>query len=309
MEVSPGLYIMLESTYRYGLLRSRLRGFTRTLLRVKSIDTRGASRAWVAARRLREVLPVLHLPGPSVEKLNAKLRRLQRRLEDVRETDASLNLLDQALDGERRGKLAAARVRVSLEEAGKRARTDFFKKKVGHDIRRVAAKLNDQLALLGADGDTRTELRDLQWDVRARVARRAADLKMAIQAAGSVYLPKRLEAVHVELRKLFFGAELASEVTPGVSAAEVRTLVRVQTLLGQLGDVQTLIDSVRQVQSTLATPDLKAWRDLDGLVITLENRCRALHAQYVRERTALVALCDHLVAGAPAAATTKRKVG
>jgi hypothetical protein len=63
------------------------------------------------------------------------------------------------------------------------------------------------------------------------------------------------------------------------------------------------------VQSTLATPDLKAWRDLDALIIPLETRCRALHARFVRERTALVALCDHLVAGAPAAVTIKRKVG
>ena len=92
-------------------------------------------------------------------------------------------------------------------------------------------------------------------------------------------------------------------------AADVRTLVRSHTLLAELDDLQTLIDCIRQVQSTLATPDLKAWRDLDALVISLENRCRGLHARYVRERTALEALCDRLVAHAPAAASPKRKVG
>jgi hypothetical protein len=300
---------MLESTYRYGILRDRQRGFTRTLLHVKSIDTRGAARAWTAARRVREVLPILQLPVASVEKLNAKLRRLARRLEDVREPATALALLDELLVRERRGRQAASRVREMLEEEGKRARANFGRKKVGQDIRRIVARLTDQLETLHADGDTRTQLRDLRWAARARVARRAADVKVAIQAAGSVYLASRLADIRAALRKLYFGAELAAEITPSVTASEVRALVRSEALLGHLFDVQTLIDRVRQVQSALATPDLKAWRDLDALIISLETRCRAMHARYVRERTALVALCDHLVAGAPAAVTMKRKVG
>jgi CHAD domain-containing protein len=300
---------MLESTHRYDLLRSRLRGFTRTLPRLKSIDTGRAARAWIASRRLRELLPILQLHGPVAEKLNAKLRRIVRRVEIVRQSDALLALFDEVLARERRGRPAASRVRDNLEQQARRARNDLFRKKVGHDIRRVAAKLNDHLEPLHEKGDTRTQLRDLQWAVRARVARRAADLKIAIQAAGSVYLASRLDDVRAALRKLRFGAELASDATPGVAPLDVRMLVRSHTLLAELDDLQTLIDRIRQVQGTLATPDLKAWRDLDALVISLENRCRGLHARYVRERTALVALCDRLVANAPAAATAKRKVG
>jgi hypothetical protein len=300
---------MLESTHRYDLLRSRLRGFTRTLPRLKSIDTGRAARAWIASRRLRELLPILQLHGPVAEKLNAKLRRIVRRVEIVRQSDELLALFDEVLARERRGRPAASRVRDNLEQQARRARNDLFRKKVGHDIRRVAAKLNDHLEPLHEKGDSRTQLRDLQWAVRARVARRAADLKIAIQAAGSVYLASRLDDVRAALRKLRFGAELASDATPGVAPLDVRMLVRSHTLLAELDDLQTLIDRIRQVQGTLATPDLKAWRDLDALVISLENRCRGLHARYVRERTALVALCDRLVANAPAAATAKRKVG
>jgi CHAD domain len=300
---------MLESTKRYDLLRSRLRSFTRTLPRLKSIDTRGAVRAWVAVRRLRELLPLLQFNGAAMGKLNAKLRRIVRRVELVRQSDARLALFDDLLARERRGRLAAARVRDNLEQQAKRARTELFRKKLGHDVRRAGAKLTDQLETLQTTGDTRTQVRDLQWAVRARVARRAADLKIAIQAAGPVYLASRLVDVRTALRKLRFGAELASEVSPGVAVQDLRILVRSHTLLGELDDLQTLIDSIRQVQSTLATPDLKAWRDLDALVVSLENRCRGLHARYVRERTALVALCDRLVANAPAAASPKRKVG
>lgn len=300
---------MLESTKRYDLLRSRLRSFTRALPRLKSIDTRGAVRAWIAVRRLRELLPLLQFNSASTAKLNAKLRRIVRRVELVRQSDARLALFDDLLARERRGRQAAARVRDNLEQQARRARTELVRKKLGHDTRRAATKLTDELETLRTTGDTRTQIRDLQWAVRARVARRAADLKIAIQAAGSVYLASRLVDVRTALRKLRFGAELASEVSPGVLAQDVRILVRSHTLLGELDDLQTLIDNIRQVQSTLATPDLKAWRDLDALVVSLENRCRGLHARYVRERTALVALCDRLVANAPAAASPKRKVG
>ena len=300
---------MLESAYRYELLRKRLRGFTRSLPRLKAIDTRGAARAWVATRRLRELLPILQLNGPLTEKVNAKLRRIVRRVEIVRQSAALLGLLDEVLERERRGRLAGSRVRDGLEQEIKRARTELLRKRIGHDIRRVAAKLIDELETLHATGDSRTQVRNLQWAVRARVARRAADLKIAIQAAGSVYLASRLEDVRTALRKLRFGAELASEVTPGVAPVDVRMLIRSHRLLAELDDQQALIDRIRQLQSALATPDLRAWRDLDALVISLENRCRGLHARYVRERTALVALCDRLVANAPAAASTKRKVG
>jgi CHAD domain-containing protein len=255
------------------------------------------------------VLPVLQLHGPSTEKLSARLRRIVRRIEVVRQSEALVALLDQALERERRGRAPAGRVRDSLEQRARRARADLFRRKVGHDIRRVAARLTGHLETLQTKGDSRTQVRDLQWAVRARVARRAADLKLAIQAAGSVYLASRLEDVRTALRKLRFGAELAADAAPGVVASDVRMLTRSHVLLAELDDLQSLIDTIRHVQSTLATPDLKAWRDLDVLVISLENRCRGLHARYVRERDALVALCDRLVANAPAAATAKRKVG
>ena len=300
---------MLELTRRYDLLRTHLRGFTRTLPRLKNIDTRSAVAAWVAARRLREVLPLLQLQASVAEKLNLKLRRVNRRLEVARQSDALLALLDELAEGERRGRLAVARLRDELTRQAKGARVELFRKKVGHDVRRIAAKLTRELETLQSGGDTRTQTRDLQWAVRARVARRAADLKLAIHAAGSVYLPSRLGDVRTALRKLRFGAEIASESAPGVAAGDVRALTRSHILLAQLDDLQTLIDRIRQVQATLATPDLKAWRDLDALVVSIETRCRGLHARYVRERDALVTLCDRLVANAPAAATTKRKVG
>jgi hypothetical protein len=262
----------------------------------------------MASRRLRELLPVLQLDGPTVERLAARLRRVSRRLGAARQSDALLSLLDELDATERRGRQATARVRDDVQRLATGIRADLFRRKIGNEVRRASDKLASMMQTLKAEPDTRVRLRAMQWAVKARVARRAAELKAAISAAGSVYLSGRLKAVCVEARKLRFGADLAAEMADSVAASDVRVLARLQSLLDQLDAVQALIDRVRHVQGSLATPDLKAWRDLDALIISLETRCRGLHARYVRDRTALIALCDRLVARAPVDGSAKRKV-
>lgn len=284
------------------MLRARLRWFTRSLHRVQAGEAGGDARAidaaWVATRRVREILPVLQANPEAVRKLSARLRKLSRRLADARDLVGVLQVLDDIVSSEQRGRHAAARVRTEVQKLAERARADLARKKTVHEIDRMSAKLEVLRQRLRAAPSTR--VRDLRWAVGARVARRAASLKDAIGAAGSVYLAERLHRVGAALTKLRFGAELSSEVASAVTAADLRSIVRLQALLGRLRQMQLLIERIRQVQSGLATPDLKVWRDLDGLVTTLETRCRALHARYVRERDVLVALCEGLVARAPA---------
>ena len=45
-----------------------------------------------------------------------------------------------------------------------------------------------------------------------RVARRAASLKAAIDEAGAVYLPERLHAVRIAVKKLRYAVELEHEI-------------------------------------------------------------------------------------------------
>lgn len=301
---------MLESQRRYDLLRSRLRGFARTLPRLKPTDTRGVTGAALAVRRLREVIPILQFSGPTVEKTAARLRRIARRLEEVRQHSAMLELLDALANADRRGKHAVSRIRNDVQALADRASKDLFRKKATNDLRRVAQKLAKLVESLASEPDTRTQTRAMQWAAKARVARRATDVKTAIDAAGSVYLASRLEDVRAAVKRLRHGAELVSAVAADISAAaDARTLARVQELLEQLATAQVLIDRIRHVQASLATPDLKAWRDLDTMVVGLENRCRALHARYIRERPALMALSDRFVSRAPVDGSAKRKVG
>ena len=130
----------------------------------------------------------------------------------------------------------------------------------------------------------------------------------AIEDAGAVYLPERLHAVRIALKKLRYAVELAAEIAGQQTTPELRTLKRGQDLLGRLHDLQVLIDRVRQLQASLTPPDLVAWREFDELVTSLENDCRRLHARYMRARPALLAICDRDGAR-PSASAVRRRAG
>jgi CHAD domain-containing protein len=138
-----------------------------------------------------------------------------------------------------------------------------------------------------------------RWAVEARIARRAERLLRAMREAGAVYLPERLHVVRIAVKKLRYAVELASDIAGDKKNPDLRTLRHAQDVLGRMHDLQVLIDRVRQIQAASAS-DIRAERELEAIVDTLENDCRRLHARYVRDRTALGALCTRLLARLPA---------
>ena len=120
-------------------------------------------------------------------------------------------------------------------------------------------------------------------------------------------MPDRVHSVRLALKKLRYGLELSAEAAGVKETPDVRMLKRGQELLGRLRDFQVLIERVRKVQASMTTPDVAAWRELDALITSLEHQCRRLHARYVRDRVALIALCDRL--GVRASAAAARRAG
>jgi hypothetical protein len=234
------------------------------------------------------------------------LRNVTKRLEKVARHERLLILIGELERSERRSRHALARVKDAVQQGVEDARTDLFHKRVGDAVRRASEKLGVLLQIQGADSPVPRTIAELRAAVLPRLARRAAGLKAAISAAGSVYLAGRLKAVRADVIRLRFASELAADVGAGATLADVRMLARIQALLMSLGDTQALIDYAREVQGSLATPDVKAWRDLDVVILALENRCRTLHARYVRERESLVHLCERLGSRVPAASATRK---
>jgi CHAD domain-containing protein len=258
---------------------------------------------------LRELLPVLELDSDTTDKILRRLRKLTRRLGRVRELDVLLFLIDEVGESDRVPAGGLSLVRGPIHKKREEEKRDLSGKSVTGEIRGLSKKLravSEDLEAADARGVQRPAWR---WAIDARVARRAGALKRAIDQAGAVYLAERLHTVRIALKKLRYGVELATEIGGAVDAGDLRTLKRAQELLGRMHDLQALIDRVRQVQGALSPPDVTIWRTLDSLVASLENNCRRLHARYVRERAALVALCDRFGARSAARRASARRVG
>ena len=297
---------MAASTSRHVLLRTRLDRFTRLLPALAQGDVNALHRTRVATRRLRELLPILQLDHDVAYKLGRRLRRVTERLGTVRELDVLLMLIDELHESRRHDRVALNRVRDHVAKEQARAREKLLARKLPvNELERMARKLERIVETLTQADDPQTShatpphARGWRWALDARIARRAESLRQAIDDAGAVYLPDRLHAVRIAVKKLRYALEIAAEAEGERTTSDVRALERAQTLLGRLHDLQVLMERVRQVQASLTPPNLAAWRELDAVTTLLENSCRRLHARYMRDRAPLEALSARLAARTP----------
>jgi CHAD domain-containing protein len=174
------------------------------------------------------------------------------------------------------------------------------------DLRRLVKKLERVLPELEREETSGAGSSAWRWALDARVARRASRLATAIRDAGALYIPERLHAVRVALKKTRYAMELVNEISGAARDPDTRALKRGQDLLGRMHDLQVLTDRVRDVQTSLAPPTLSVWRELDALILALEDDCRRLHARYMRLREPLAAIADRV--GARTTTTPARAV-
>ncbi|MGB7220131.1 MAG: CHAD domain-containing protein [Vicinamibacterales bacterium] len=287
---------MPTSLDRYELLRKRRDRFTRMLHGVEAGNDRSLHRARVASRRLRELLPVLQLDAETTHKLARRLKHVTDRFGVVRELDVLLAVVDDLAATGRYSRPALARVALAVGDERRRARARLLTKSTLTELHRVAAKLERIERRLESAGarPPRAASRTWRWAIEARIARRAATLSEAISAAAGVYLPDRLHTVRIAVKKLRYALEVSAETTGGQAPGALNHLRRTQGVLGRLHDLQVLIDRVRQMQASPAPTDLGVWRELDTLVVPLEDECRRLHGRYVRDRGALAELAARL---------------
>jgi CHAD domain-containing protein len=303
---------MPSAVLRSELLKTRLDRFTRMLHGVEHGEMRSIHRARVESRRLRELVPVIRLDPADTKKLGKRLRRVTGRLGSVRELDVLLALIDELLQSRPRLARGLQRVGVVVSKTRDGARKRLFEHLPMDQMWRIARKLDRIVGELREDEErarlrTVPTVRAVRWAVEARAAHRGGRLQAAIRVAGAVYLPERLHAVRIALKKLRYALELSAELAGHRKTTPVlRALRRGQDVLGRMHDLQVLIDQVREVQASLSPPSVTAWRELDALVVALEDDCRRLHARYVRDRDALTSIANRLVARAPIPAQGRR---
>jgi CHAD domain-containing protein len=281
------------------VLRQRVSRLVRALPAAARGDVTAVHDARVATRRLREVVPVL-AKGKRARALLREARKLTRALGPVRELDVVLMTLAEM--GERADLSDASIdvVRRAVQEERQRWRPALGVRLIRTTVAARAASL---LRELQEQGTSRViAARIVEAD--ARRGRRARRLREAIEEAAGLYLPDRLHAVRIAVKKLRYSAEIMHDLRglrrtgeqavvamSRASAGRIRTLRRAQEQLGRLRDLEVLAMRVRAVQGTAHVSGLQTSAELDRMVRRIETDCRTLHSGYVSSRPALLEVC------------------
>ncbi len=247
-------------------------------------DDRGVHQARVASRRLREAVPVLAtgLSGSKAGKAERKIRRLTRALGTVRELDVTLALLNQLARSPQLSRTAVEDVRAHVVAERDRRRAEMLKRLDRVNIE----KLGRRLASVGGALDEAT---DEPWRkaLGAQLLKRSRRLGIAIEDAGRMYAPEGLHKVRIAAKKVRYGLELAADSGTKQAAPHVRTIKRVQDMLGKLHDLQVLETHVAAVQAEPHPGRTPSRAALEALARNIENQCRHLHGRYVASLPAL----------------------
>jgi len=260
----------------------------------------------VAARRLRELLPVLEIASADCRRLGRALRDAMRPLGVVRELDVLGATITDLIAGRPtapldESPLATSNASMALEYVNARLRqrrADAFDALIKHhlpaELRRIARRLERVEADITRDGHQ--ESRHWQWAVQARVVNRATRLRQALDEAGPVYGLRPLHEVRIAVKKLRYALELAHGLTDGTNSGDLRRLRTTQGQLGRLRDTQSLVTATREAQATVTKDTMWVSAELDAFVSEWEDQCRVLHARYLKGVPALLMMCDRLSA-------------
>jgi CHAD domain-containing protein len=274
------------------LIRQRLAALSRALPGAGKGDVHAVHQARVATRRLREALPLI-AHGRAGKSLTKSVRRLTRALGPVRELDVALMNLDQLRASGDVPHDAVARLRQLIADERQRFGSEMVRSIARCNLPKLQKKAVDAVR---RDVPTRGAVRDPRRLAATmdRAARRATALRAAMENAAGIYLPDRLHAVRIAVKKLRYTLEIARDLSGSRATARIRTLKRVQDLLGRMHDLEMLIARTRAIQSTAGAPNLRLSADLDRLVRRLETDCRRLHVRYMNDRKALLGICDYV---------------
>jgi CHAD domain-containing protein len=271
------------------LLRQRLETLIEAMPAAQAGDVRSVHQARVATRRLREALPVLRksLDAHAIDRARQRVRRMTRALGPVRELDVSLQQLDEFANRGAATARAIAKVRQSISDERLRRRRDMLTAitpgKVDR-LRRDLSSVGSGPQVGGRPGAIR--------DAVHRVETRAARLRKAIEAAGSLYVADRLHAVRIAAKKLRYAMEIERELKRSRVTARIRQLKTLQDLLGHMHDLHVLAEHARAVQADVAGKDRRLSEELDTLINAIEDDVRIEHGKYMRKRESILKLLD-----------------
>jgi CHAD domain-containing protein len=290
-----------ELPSRHSPFQKRLDAFTRELSDLHSGSVEAVHHTRVASRRLRELLPLLQLDAESTRKLSRRLKRVTNALGVMRELDVMALLIEELQANHRYAPAALRRIQSEILPAREAARVRLASRLPTEKLERIASQL-ERAAHQVALHDAMNRLirptgpaHGWMWALDARLVRRAAAVRAAIESAGALYSSEPLHAVRVAIKKLRYAAELATELGQPRMTADVAILKTGQDILGRLHDLEVLLARSRAIQASPSGPPCTR-RDLQSFVRAIEQDCRVLHGRYMLHRTALLTVAGRLSA-------------
>ncbi len=217
-------------------------------------------------------------------------RRLTRALGGVRELDVALILLADLETARPLLRAATGTVRQVVRWEREVRRADLGRRLQQADF----DQLRQRIATLLLDFEVAAAAGDWRSLLETRIACRAADVRAAADLAGHLYAPERLHGVRIAAKKLRYALELARELGRVPTLQALRQLKQMQDLLGHMHDLEVLAGYTRLLDLQVSTRGRQHAR-IAGLLNTIEEEVRRLHATYLASRPVLdkiAARCD-----------------
>ena len=253
-------------------------------------DVESVHKARIATRRLREALLLTDVP--ELEQVTARVRAAGRHLGCVRELDVMSSLLASMSD------------RVPTSAAtGLHALRYTVRQRLGESRRTMVKELEElNLSALRDMLAPNAASRLWQWVPRAAyivapkweaaiwtsIGERGADAAAATRRAPAVYFPNRTHRVRIAVKKLRYAVEIAAETGVWRRRNVLKDLREIQQVLGDLHDVQVLLDLASEAPS----PDGAAPAPGSPIRELLEAERDRYVSQYAKRRERILHIAD-----------------
>jgi CHAD domain-containing protein len=249
-------------------------------------DADAIHRVRTGSRRLRETLPVVMAAAPhgGGARIRRDARRLRRALGVVRELDVAIDMLVDGAGGRAWTGPDAARVRSELTAARARAARTMQVRLHALDRNDWRARSDALVAALAVGPAVRAP----EAVLARRLRHRAAGVRRAVAAAGTLYAPEALHHVRIATKKLRYSLELARDVAGAPVRAMIASLTDVQGRLGRIHDLHVLEQLVR----AMAWPEerRRAAGGRTAVADALDGEIRGEHAAFLARRADLLAV-------------------
>src|SRR5688572_6165355 len=250
---------------------------------VLDADIDSVHQARIATRRLREVLPLVERVNPDTSRAAEVAREAGRALGRVRELDVMKGMLDNSFDRAPAAAVAVARARRAVQRKQTDARRSMVKTLESLDLPHLDRLLG--LPRRSTLWPHRADVGSWRSTLRQRIAARAEAMAEAVRHATGVYLPNRSHRARIAVKKLRYAVEAAQDTTLWTPPLLLKHLRRVQSTLGQIHDLQILLDTVDDLVT-----DPVARAELPSLIDAWQYDLSSRHREYVTRRERLFAI-------------------